>query len=296
LPYGSGIRKIAFVSDLHMGVNGSKTCGLKQDDQRLASYFQKLLYEDDYDLLVVAGDCFELWEPAANSSKVYGKPMSRELFSEIIKTWPMTCDLFFNDNRVVLLNGNHDAATRTKGFIEKSYADLVVEDMRLYAAHGHQSDTWCSDDSVLLNITKMATRVYGHYELVRHHLDEDETALAASIKTAGTKKGDIRALSHAEMMAVAEGHKVVVYGHTHNAMLFINDNVLYCNSGNCCTERDVVDQIDVCLKITDCDDPLSNPEGSFARKIIIAKRLKANTYTGERTCMGEVSFLLANIT
>ena len=250
---GSHIRKIAVLSDLHIGINGAKTCGFKQTDENMARYLTHMIEDMDYDLIVIDGDCFELWEPGP-VSKSPRKPMSRELFRDIVGSWPMTCEILINNENVVLLNGNHDACIRTANYVEKCYADLILSDFSLYVAHGHQSDVWCADDSVLLGVAKLATRIYGYVELIRHHMDEDVEVLEKTIRSTGTKRCDFRAMTHAEMVAASLGCKIIAYGHTHNPLLLNTPDVLYCNTGNCCTQRDTLDQLDFELEIdTDRD-------------------------------------------
>lgn len=250
---GSTIRKIAVLSDLHIGINGSKTCGFKQNDENVARYLTHMIDDMDYDLIVIDGDCFELWEPGP-ASKSPRKPMSRELFRDIVNSWPMTCDVLINSENVVLLNGNHDACIRTANYVEKCYADLILSDFSLYVAHGHQSDVWCADDSMLLGVAKLATRIYGHMELIRHSTDEDVEVLEKTIRSTGTKRCDFRAMTHAEMVATSLGCKIIAYGHTHNPLLLNTPDVLYCNTGNCCTQRDAFDQLDFELEVdTDRD-------------------------------------------
>lgn len=237
------MRKVAVLSDLHMGVNFSGTNGLKHSDEAFSVYLTRLVEELSYDLIVINGDCFELWEPGPEK-KNFGKPMTKELFGRIVSSWPLTSEILLHSKNVVLLNGNHDACVRTKKMVENCYADLLLPDFSLYAAHGHQSDIWCSDDSLLLGVAKLATRVYGKMELIKHSMDEDVCVLENTIRSVGTGKCDVGAMSHASAVSSAVGCKIVVYGHTHNPMVLCRSDMVYCNSGNCCTNRDMLDQID----------------------------------------------------
>lgn len=259
---GSDIHRITIVSDLHIGVAGSGTCTFCQDDDaRFASYVRWLTDDegddgsDKSDLVVVNGDCFELWAPGPSGS---GKPGTKELFKSIKETWPITCDALLDErgDRVVMLNGNHDATLRTKGMFERCYADLVVDDFSLYAAHGHQSDVWCADGSVLLGISKLATRVYGRAELIQHDADESSEALQKTIAPKdAVRRCDYRAMAHAEAVAKTLGCRVVAYGHTHVPLLLGTRDVLYCNSGCCCyssgDRRNTVDQLDITRRDVD---------------------------------------------
>ena len=244
---GSRIKKICVISDLHMGVNGSKTCGFKQNDDAFAAYLTKMLDELNYDLIVIAGDCFELWEPGPIAKNGLHRPMTQTLFKDIVASWPLTCEIIINCEHVILLNGNHDAYVRTKKMVGKCYADLIVEDFSLYVAHGHQSDIWCADDSLLLGVAQFATCLYGHVELIRHSMDEDVDAIDRTIKSFDTKRCEFRAMAHADMVSAALGCTVVSYGHTHNAMLHNTANTLYCNTGKCCTTKARIDQVDFAL-------------------------------------------------
>jgi predicted phosphodiesterase len=261
---GSDIHHITILSDLHIGVAGSGTCTFCQDDdERFASYVRWLTDEVEAidgggsksDLVVVNGDCFELWAPGPSGS---GKPGTKELFQSIRETWPLTCDALLDErgDRVVMLNGNHDATLRTKNMFDRCYADLIVDDFSLYAAHGHQSDVWCSDGSVLLGISKLATRVYGRAELIQHDADESSEALQKTIAPKdAVRRCDYRAMAHAEAVAKTLGCRVVAYGHTHVPLLLGTKDVLYCNSGCCChsaaERRNTVDQLDITRRDVD---------------------------------------------
>lgn len=249
------IRKIVIISDLHMGINGSKTCGFKQDDCGFVAYLEYLVSERNVDVIILNGDIFELWEPGQHTLNLgnHGPPMSKKLFMQIAESWPCTCDFIVNCPNVILVNGNHDACIRTKKFLDKCYADVLIPDFGLYVAHGHQSDIWCSDDSVLLGVTKFATRMYGHYELIKHDMDSDLVALEHTIQSATTRTCDTKAMIHAEAVAAALQCKIVVYGHTHKPLIVCMNDMVYCNTGNCCTSKCTIDQINMELR----DAPLT---------------------------------------
>jgi predicted phosphodiesterase len=147
--------------------------------------------------------------------------------------------------------------------MDKCYADVLIPDFGLYVAHGHQSDIWCSDDSVLLGVTKFATRMYGHYELIKHDMDSDLVALEQTIRSATTRTCDTKAMIHAEAVAAALQCKVVVYGHTHKPLVACMNDMVYCNTGNCCTNKTFIDQINLELR----DAPLTMEEDGLQRNI-----------------------------
>jgi len=215
-----------------------------------------MLDELNYDLIVIAGDCFELWEPGPSRAH---KPMTQALFNDITNSWPLTCDILLNCEHVILLNGNHDASIRTKNMVSKCYADLIIEDFSLYIAHGHQSDIWCADDSLLLGVAQFATCLYGHVELIKHSMDEDVATLDKTIKSFDTKRCEFRAMAHADMVSTALNCKIVTYGHTHKAMLHGTPKMLYCNAGNCCTVKNHLEQIDFMLEENSPCDCVANP-------------------------------------
>ncbi|MDD5753170.1 MAG: metallophosphoesterase family protein [Methylococcales bacterium] len=289
---GSRIRKIAVLSDLHIGVNGSKTCGFKQNDDKFAAYLTRMIDEMNYDLIIINGDCFELWEPGPSHRSPH-RPRTQDLFSSIVRSWPLTSDILLNCEHVILLNGNHDACMRTSKMVEKCYADIILEDFSLYIAHGHQSDIWCADDSLLLGVAQLATSLYGHVELIKHSMDEDIDVLEKTIKSTGTKRCDFRAMTHAEMVSEALGCKIVTYGHTHNPLLLNTSQLLYCNSGNCCTLKDHLNQLDFILRCPMSVDtsqvmrpPViptsasSPPDGEFEVKAVL---MSINVATSEQT-------------
>lgn len=264
---GSDIHKITILSDLHIGVAGSGTCTFSQtSDTIFSNYIWSLTTMEDVgdeaaaaervsDLVVINGDCFELWAPGPSGS---GKPGSKDLFETIKKSWPNTCGALLDQegDRVVMLNGNHDATMRTKGMFDKCYADLIVDDFSLYAAHGHQSDVWCADGSALLGISKLATRAYGKAELIQHDVDENSDALQKTIMPKdAVRRCDYRAMAHAEAVAKTLKCQVVAYGHTHMPLLLGTKDVMYCNSGCCCypsrERRNTVDQLDITRRDVD---------------------------------------------
>ena len=248
----TNIKHVVVISDLHMGINGSKNNDFKLDDAKFSSYLKYRL-NTNADLIIVNGDCFELWEFGMNMSdkkalkrlKNVKLPNTKKLFDDIVKSYPLTTDMIINHPKIILINGNHDTYLRTHTWVNKCVCDVKIPRLSLYIAHGHMSETLCSDDSLMSCISKTAASAFSVLELVNPRNDDNLEVLSHSF-TRGKNK-NYNALEHGLLTAKALNSRIVVYGHTHVPFIFSMDGMIYANSGRCRDRVNEFDEVDIDL-------------------------------------------------
>lgn len=253
----SGSRSIKVISDLHIGIKGKKDDDFEFDETLFIRYLKNSL--EEFDLLILNGDIFECWESgiSANSILEQIRESRLDLFEFIIGT-----------DRLILINGNHDAIIRT-GKIETGAVSHYTEqfnDMVVYFAHGHQADFFNNGPGK--NIGRCITCCVGRGErLIYKDLDLD---LGRLDEICRANRDSTTTENHAFKIAAENGYDVVVYGHTHHPLVATKDSIIYANSGKGKNCRHSMDE--VIVEITETELTVS----SINRSIITNKILETH--------------------
>lgn len=227
--------KYILISDCHRGNGTSNDNFLK--NQHL--YFAALqhYYTQGYTYIEL-GDGDELWENRKMEQII-------EIHSNVF--WLLS--LFYNENRLYLLYGNHDIAKKNPKYGTKTcssyfctteqrkmplfpkmpfYSGLILEDakqkQKIYLTHGHQADLL---NSSLWRLARFLVRYF--WSPLERFGVLDPTSAAKN----NTKKHKTEArLSH---WAKQENH-ILITGHTHRPMVGTKD-ISYFNTGSCVHPR-----------------------------------------------------------
>jgi len=223
--------KIKIISDLHLGIKGSLTNDTYLDDDYFLCYLNECLTH--YDLIIFNGDVFELWEDFFSSEGLSIKDRCNTKLQKIIGSWKFGPLLVSGNQKIIIINGNHDSSIRIYDLIPNVFDHFLIEQYghRLYVTHGHQGDFWNSDDSILRFCSCCCSNTRSELEkLVDPSLDENSQKLANLLENVG---GNIitKLRNHAIHLAECLGCDVIVYGHTHIKDLFIKNKIIYVNDG-----------------------------------------------------------------
>ena len=252
--------KICVFSDLHIGQAGKPANNFKFKDQIFSDYL--LLQSNIYDLIILNGDVFELWEGVVETVLHAGiesiRKLTHERFETIKASYPKIVETIKKlsvEGKLVLINGNHDSLVRID-------SDKLLPGMQVYEnktvtigpyvirfEHGHQGDAWCKEGSALSCISWFTTQFRSAIDdLVTTKLDESFDLLTESIDTSSDA---IKIF--AGKLGKAVSADVVVFGHTHiplldqleRGLLGRDSGVIYANSGKSCDSDDLIDQVSI---------------------------------------------------
>lgn len=243
LPLCSTSRYVLF-SDCHRGVGTSNDNFLK--NQHLYFAALQYYYQNGYTYMEL-GDGDELWENRSMESII-------EIHSNVF--WMMT--LFLQENRLVLLFGNHDIAKKSPAFQNRCLGSYfctteqkklplfsnrpILEGVLLmdeptkkffYLTHGHQADPL---NSTFWRLSRFLVRYL--WKPLEHFGVLDPTSAAKN--NVKKEKVEKRLLRWAK-----EQDGIVIAGHTHRPMMGSRQSP-YFNTGSCVHPRCIT-----CIEITD---------------------------------------------
>jgi UDP-2,3-diacylglucosamine pyrophosphatase LpxH len=244
--------KIKIISDLHLGVKGAPSNNFVLDEDLFTHYLEATLAE--YDQLILAGDTFELWEEFIDTIPAPPKTMTMtanlsilkdritERFQSIVKSWSFM-PLLLNHEKVIFINGNHDAMIRTIPLItnKEVLQSRLIETigLRIYVAHGHQGDFYNRDSSPCRWIACCCQETVGTLDdLIDPQLDHDISRLAQAT-VSNTKDVTQYAFQLTQRLPC----DVVIFGHTHEAGLWEHNHKVYLNSGCLVRKKEAFDEI-----------------------------------------------------
>jgi len=197
-------------SDFHLG--GPEGMSFKQDEKRFISYIEEKTKEGT---VIFNGDVFDLYE-----TSVFCDSQKRK-FERIIKEYPLFYNLI-KEGKVIYVEGNHDERNE---FTRSSFT-VTDNGKKLHVEHGHKYDNtldnycccecfWCPKGyrcfgSFLsaLNCFKVKTKDEDYPEIGLNVLEEKEDV------------------------------DILVFGHTHGAMIEEFKGRYYVNTGHVCTLED----------------------------------------------------------
>ena len=217
----SRLSRYVLISDCHRGNGTSNDNFLK--NQNLYFTALKYYYEKGFTYIEL-GDGDELWENRRISQIT-------EIHSNVF--WLLS--LFYKQNRLYLLYGNHDMEKKkTPQCLESLFPGLIfhegiiLEDCRhnnsLYLTHGHQADAL---NSSLWRLARFLVRFL--WKPMERFGVLDPTSAA---KNYTCKEKTERRLCH----FAAKENKPLICGHTHRPMLNA-DSPFYMNTGSCVHPR-----------------------------------------------------------
>lgn len=234
--------RYVLISDCHRGTGASNDNFLKNQNLYFAAL--QYYYKNGYTYIEL-GDGDELWE---------NRKMSQIIETHSNVFWLLS--LFYKQNRLYMLYGNHDIVKKNSRFSDKYcsdyhcpsgrerlpllpgmpfYSGLILENAGMgrdvYLTHGHQPDPL---NSTFWRFSRFLVR-YLWKPLERFGV-LDPTSAAKNYK----RKGKTEQRLHT--WAERENH-IVITGHTHRPTLSENDPFYY-NSGSCVHPRCIT-----CLEI-----------------------------------------------
>lgn len=234
IPMSPGSR-FCLISDCHRGDGTNGDNFLK--NQNL--YFTALKYYYSHGFTYIElGDGDELWENRRMSQII-------EIHNNVF--WLLS--LFYRQNRLYLLYGNHDMEKKKPGYSDQVcgtyfctdtqcrkelfpgltfYEGIILEDPctgnRLYLTHGHQADFW---NSTAWKVTRFLVRYF--WRPLEHFGALDPTSAAKNYKHKG--RVEKRLAAYAEK----NGYPLIT-GHTHRPRLDAA-GPFYMNTGSCVHPR-----------------------------------------------------------
>jgi UDP-2,3-diacylglucosamine pyrophosphatase LpxH len=214
--------KVCVISDLHLGVAGEGANDFRFDDEKAAAFIAKQAAECDW--VIVAGDLWELWEPSLANA-----PQTEELFKEICRGWPQITRAITEARNIVILTGNHDSAVSLRAWLPKVRTEVLVPELSLFVAHGHQGDrAWCSENSPCLPFVRCLACCVGCEENL---FDPDFDEKVSRIQHLANTKTSDEIQNYGFAVAGKLGVGIVCFGHTHKAELAGRGDMVYANCG-----------------------------------------------------------------
>ena len=135
--------QIRVISDLHIGVHGSKSNDFLFSDSEFARYLRHTMKRCDF--LVLNGDVFELWERPIWQNQ-------RQRLESILNSWPQIARLLREPSKkLILIAGNHDQALTKQNLLRHAKNEVTIHcpgGRTVYIAHGHVADAWCRPGTV----------------------------------------------------------------------------------------------------------------------------------------------------
>jgi len=222
--------QIAVISDLHLG-RKDKLDQFNRNPGAEAQLYQLLNYlETHVDKIVLLGDIFET---------LRGRTLNKtKELKAILQHYPQFANKVMNDDRYVLMKGNHDLASG-KVLGANEYLTVKEDNKNILFFHGHQLDPIVADFWTK-NFEELGVWLGGWLERMKIDI---------------TKKGNIsskfKALNNLwkvggfEIAAAAMGKKlkadIIVTGHSHHPMKVEIENHLFLNSGTrVCGRQDMI--------------------------------------------------------
>ncbi|MFH1868083.1 MAG: metallophosphoesterase [Candidatus Omnitrophota bacterium] len=233
-----------FISDLHLG-DGSKA-----DDFIRKNEFLHFLdsIEKESTRLFIVGDLFELWQADLDRAVFHHSEVIKRLFN------------LASRNRLVYIIGNHDHIPFVKYLDPKLsiYLEFIDKELGLRVEHGNQYDIfnrYQDPRMALRNVWgRRASYLIGWLERIVHP-DIDEwgrrnlirkgglflekaayinNKLTPSSKEYFERGGGLLEFEEAARKHINSGMRIVIFGHTHKAVLTKMGSGIYANCGCWC--------------------------------------------------------------
>lgn len=233
------IDQIKIISDLHIG-SKNKADDFYLNEKDFMDYITRWLDKPN-NLIILNGDIFECWEADTFFTN------SDQQFANIRKKRRKLCDFLINTERIILVNGNHDAVIRTGEFncgAVENFTHTFDNKYVIHAAHGHQSDFANSNKGERLG--KCITKCVSAGENLIHPDLDIELGKLDDICRA--PRDDFISQEHAIKLAKKNKYDVVIYGHTHTPLIYKEGSIVYANSGHGRDYKDSIDEVIVSCK------------------------------------------------
>jgi UDP-2,3-diacylglucosamine pyrophosphatase LpxH len=233
------MKTVKIISDLHINVKDSPCNDFLLDQDKFCDYLMNTCKDS---ILIINGDLFELLESTQWQGYL-------DQINEIIKTNQKLYDTLMyliEQDRVIYINGNHDAFMRTNYIIYKAYKQylLEIDGVKILAEHGHLADILHkNEDSV---ITRFLIWIRGWFErLGMIDIDEDLALLKKAIF--GSLEKEIY-IKRAKQLYDQYKSNIIVFGHTHNIEFENESNYYYVNCGKCCDRENEFDEVTIYIE------------------------------------------------
>jgi len=212
--------QIAVLSDIHLGRKDKLDQFNRNPGAEEALYNLLANLENSVDKIVLLGDIFETLRGKTLNAK-------KEL-REVLKMYPVITKKIIDDDKYILISGNHDAVT-SKILNAPDWVRLKDHGTSISFFHGHQLDPFV-EGFWTNNFEKIGVWFGGWFERAGFDI---------------TKKGNISSKLKAladqwkvgkfERLAAAMGEDLksdlVITGHSHHPMKVEFDSTLFLNSG-----------------------------------------------------------------
>lgn len=270
--------KLVIMSDCHRGAGDLYDNFTKNQNIYEAALIH--YYKEGYTYIEL-GDGDDMWE--TNKYK--------DIIDEHIETFKIL-KKFHNNNRLIMVYGNHDIYKRSKDFLKEYFYkydnkvtkkeepllnDLVVyeslileyQNHDIFMIHGHQVDLL---NSTLWQLSKFLVRHVWQY--LEHIGIKDPTSAAKNYKVAKKTEKKLKKWS-------IKNNKILISGHTHRPLFPKAGQSLYFNDGSCIHPNGIT-----CLEIENGEITLvkwlfklkEDQLISVGRKIIAGKESILNFY------------------
>jgi UDP-2,3-diacylglucosamine pyrophosphatase LpxH len=293
--------KIKVVSDIHIGIPGSNCNDCHFTDDQIFAFLTKSC--ENHDNVILNGDIFECWE----SSEAGGHGFESQLkqLKNISVHFPKTIKLINTNDKIVLIYGNHDIILNHKNQntltkVKETFT-ATEHDFTIHFAHGHRGDTYNKN----YNFCGYTFEPIGRFLSYLSHLGElyinknMEHHLIAIQKTIMPAHDDSQIKKHAINIARNKKYNMVVFGHTHNSEISMNElrdefkenvehfyddnspvnkkfnkktNMIYCNSGHVTDYTTNIDELVIDIKLD---------ESNNSKTVVVCKLNKYNVVTNE---------------
>lgn len=225
-----------WISDVHLGHPSSQ-----------AAYLQHFLEQTSSEHLYLVGDIVDIW---ALKKHFYWPDHHNRILETIL-------DKARQGTKVIYIPGNHD--DKFKSYYKNIFANIYIsrewihetrQGKKLLVLHGDQFDSHmrCSKFASHLGSIAYEMLLYFNRKIHqgRQYLNLEYWSLANYLKN---RVGNVRKhVQHFEAIALTEaarqGMDGIVCGHIHQARLFEQEGLLYCNTG---------DWVENCTALTEDD-------------------------------------------
>lgn len=233
--------KLVIISDLHLGIKGDISNDFKLNEQQFYNYLQYVI--DKYDLLVLNGDVFELWEDMFETKGITIEEKMKIRVDNIINSWVFG-NLIRTHPKIIIINGNHDLYLKKYNILPKRIHDKLIithNGYNILITHGHKGDILCSDNSCFSRIICCCSQTKSSFEhLLDEKLDDVVSKIVDSIDT------DEQKITNYAIGLLNTSHmNLVVLGHTHNKCSIRHNYKLYVNEGCVVGKNDSIDECDI---------------------------------------------------
>ena len=231
------VEVIKVISDLHIGVKGTKENDFKLDEDKFKDYLLSLV--DKCSMIVLLGDVFDLLQSEKFNDQ---ETRLREIIKDRMGLYGALVSMIVRGD-IVYVNGNHDAFMRTNKVFSKIVPKLVHKTPHhiLVFDHGHRADIF---NGMFSNFISW---IVGWLERIGFvDIDKDAPKLLKAMET--NKNIDSVYIKYAKKLQERYTADMVVLGHTHNAMVKEVGDLTYVNSGKGCDRKNKFDETTIIVK------------------------------------------------